>query len=252
VGNATLYLADCSEVLQTISNVALIVTSPPYNQLGSMPEKGSGMWSKSHGVAGFLREWAANPYSDSMDEPAYQEWQNAVFAMAAQACTPTASLFYNHQMRWRETECLHPVRWFQPDGWRLRQEIIWDRCGGMMMNAKMFVRVDERILWFVKGDSWAWNQEHVGFGTIWKIARQQRQQGKDHPVAFPVMVPSRCIAAASAPGDCVLDLFMGSGTTGVACAALGRDFIGIESDPKHFDVACKRIELAQKQRRLFA
>jgi hypothetical protein len=48
----------------------------------------------------------------------------------------------------------------------------------------------------------------------------------------------------------ILDPFMGSGTTGVACAQLGRKFIGIEIEPKYFDIACKRIEAAQAQLRL--
>jgi DNA modification methylase len=51
-------------------------------------------------------------------------------------------------------------------------------------------------------------------------------------------------------GD-VLDPFMGSGTTGVACVNLGRKFIGIEIMPKYFDIACERIENAQRQKRLF-
>ena len=50
-------------------------------------------------------------------------------------------------------------------------------------------------------------------------------------------------------GETVLDPFMGSGTTGVACANLGRKFIGIEIEPKYFDIACKRIEEAQRQQR---
>lgn len=49
----------------------------------------------------------------------------------------------------------------------------------------------------------------------------------------------------------ILDPFMGSGTTGVACARLGRQFIGIEIEPKYFDIACRRIEQAQKQADLF-
>jgi len=50
----------------------------------------------------------------------------------------------------------------------------------------------------------------------------------------------------------ILDPFMGSGTTGVACANLGRKFIGIELEQKYFDIACERIEAAQAQGRLFA
>jgi len=49
----------------------------------------------------------------------------------------------------------------------------------------------------------------------------------------------------------ILDPFMGSGTTGVAAVQMGRDFIGIEREPKYFDIACKRIEQAQRQGDLF-
>ena len=53
-------------------------------------------------------------------------------------------------------------------------------------------------------------------------------------------------------GDTVLDPFMGSGTTGVGCVNAGRSFVGIEIDPRYFDIACRRIEAAQRQGRLFA
>jgi DNA modification methylase len=61
----------------------------------------------------------------------------------------------------------------------------------------------------------------------------------------------RWITRVSLEGD-VLDPFMGSGTTGVACMNLGRKFIGIEIEPKYFNIACERIENAQRQERLFA
>jgi site-specific DNA-methyltransferase (adenine-specific) len=53
-------------------------------------------------------------------------------------------------------------------------------------------------------------------------------------------------------GEIVLDPFMGSGTIGVACANLGRQFIGIEIEKKYFDIACERIDAAYAQGRLFA
>jgi site-specific DNA-methyltransferase (adenine-specific) len=52
-------------------------------------------------------------------------------------------------------------------------------------------------------------------------------------------------------GETILDPFMGSGTTGVAAVQMGRDFIGIEREPKYFDIACRRIEEAQRQGDLF-
>jgi site-specific DNA-methyltransferase (adenine-specific) len=57
---------------------------------------------------------------------------------------------------------------------------------------------------------------------------------------------------ASLPTETVLDPFMGSGTTGVACANLGRKFIGIEMEPDYFNIACERIRAAYAQQRLFA
>lgn len=72
-----------------------------------------------------------------------------------------------------------------------------------------------------------------------------------HPTQKPVPLMEWCINHAGMP-DCILDPFMGSGTTGVACANLQRKFIGIEIDQKYFDVACQRIENAQRQERLFA
>jgi len=59
------------------------------------------------------------------------------------------------------------------------------------------------------------------------------------------------VSVSSLPGEFVLDPFMGSGTTGVACANLGRKFIGIEIEPKYFDIACKRIEDAYRQGDMF-
>lgn len=69
-----------------------------------------------------------------------------------------------------------------------------------------------------------------------------------HPTQKPVALMQWCIEKTTGS---VLDPFMGSGTTGVACIKLGRRFIGIEIEPKYFDIACKRIEEAWKQPRLF-
>ena len=69
-----------------------------------------------------------------------------------------------------------------------------------------------------------------------------------HPSQKPVEVMEWCINYSS---GVVFDPFMGSGTTGVACMNLGRKFIGIEQEPKYFEIACERIAQAQKQQRLF-
>lgn len=245
-GQVTLYHGDCRDILPTLPMVDCTVTSPPYNQIGGLPTKGSGLWGQSAGGAGFLRAWHEAGYPDSMDEYEYQEWQRDTFTQVAAITRPTGSLFYNHQLRWRDGKCLHPIEWFYPRGWRLRQEIIWDRRCGMMFNARMFVRFDERILWFVRGDTWKWNQKSVGQGTIWHIAPEQQQQGKKHPVAYPLEIPKRCITATTDPGDLILDPFAGSGTTLLAAKLEGRRAIGIELEEKWCEVTANRLRYGTK------
>ena len=73
---------------------------------------------------------------------------------------------------------------------------------------------------------------------------------KDHPTQKPVELMVWCIEQAGNP-QTILDPFMGSGTTGVACAQLGRKFTGIEREQKYFDIAVTRIQQAYNQRKLF-
>jgi site-specific DNA-methyltransferase (adenine-specific) len=247
IGLATLYLGDNREIIPELSDVACIVTSPPYNQLGTTSTP-SGMWKDNSFGKAATQDWSEKGYFDTLTEEGYQEEQNELFALLALSCREDASLFYNHQLRWRDGTCLHPAVWFHPSQWRLRTEIVWDRGGGMMLNARMFCRYDERILWFVRGNRWKWNQAQVGLGTVWRIPAAQN---KDHPVAFPVEMPLRCIMATTDPGDIVLDPYSGSASTGVAAVQNGRRYVGIEREQKYFDAACKRVEDAQRQGSLF-
>lgn len=70
--------------------------------------------------------------------------------------------------------------------------------------------------------------------------------GKIHPTQKPEAIMKWSIDYLPYC-EIILDCFMGSGTTGVACAKMGRKFIGIEREPQYFDIACKRIEDAYKQ-----
>jgi DNA modification methylase len=74
---------------------------------------------------------------------------------------------------------------------------------------------------------------------------------KQHPTQKPLALMAWCVERLPGGTQTILDPFMGSGTTGVACAKLGRKFIGIEIDESYFDIACKRIELAYAQPNLF-
>lgn len=73
---------------------------------------------------------------------------------------------------------------------------------------------------------------------------------KPHPTAKPINLMKTYVENSSQPGDVVLDLFMGAGSTGIACRELDRDFIGVELDPDYFSVAAQRlgIELTATQK----
>lgn len=82
------------------------------------------------------------------------------------------------------------------------------------------------------------------------MLRDNGEARGDHPTQKPIGVMEWAINHVPEPNRLILDPFMGSGTTGVACMNLGRSFIGIEREAKYFDIACRRIEDAQRQGRL--
>ena len=75
------------------------------------------------------------------------------------------------------------------------------------------------------------------YGDVWEIMQEQRN---DHPAPFPVELIDRIVSSTT--GKIILDPFMGSGTTAVVAAGLGRDFIGIEKSAKYCEAALERLE----------
>jgi len=87
------------------------------------------------------------------------------------------------------------------------------------------------------------------FSDVWNFAPPKVNHG--HPTEKPVDLMAYIVRLSVRPKGTALDPFMGSGTTGVAAIQLGRSFIGIEREPKYFDIACQRIEQAVAQGQLF-
>ncbi len=86
---------------------------------------------------------------------------------------------------------------------------------------------------------------------LWNGMIRKGNDIRQHPTQKPVGVMEWCITHLPDTAQTILDPFMGSGTTGVACAKLGRKFIGIELDETYFDIACERIQKAYDQPDLF-
>jgi len=91
----------------------------------------------------------------------------------------------------------------------------------------------------------AWMKGGHGVYCFRDTSLMGETMNRNHPTEKPVSLMKWCLGKCS--GETILDPFMGSGTTGVACAKMGRKFIGIELDLKYFDIACKRIQKAYDQ-----
>jgi len=132
------------------------------------------------------------------------------------------------------------------------EQIIW---GGNYFNLppnRCFLVWDKTI----HGNSYA--DCEYAWTSLDKVARikpinmvEANMDGRVHPTQKPLKLIKWCIEQLPDGCNTILDPFMGSGTTGVACAKMGRKFIGIEIEPKYFDIACKRIEDAYKQPDMF-
>lgn len=149
------------------------------------------------------------------------------------------------------------------DGWYLRQEIIWERSNAPPESVRdrptrsheylFLLSKSERYLY---NSDWArepaeWEQLPDGrkirnelatrnWRSVWRI----RATKSDHPAAFPLELPVRCIGAATNPGDVVVDPFCGSGTTLVAANDMRRKFVGIDLNPEYIEMARQRLGLA--------
>jgi DNA modification methylase len=98
---------------------------------------------------------------------------------------------------------------------------------------------------FLSDAELAWLSKGHGVYCRRDLSNNSITRDRCHPTQKPVSLMEWSLGFVK--GDVILDPFMGSGTTGVACAKLGRKFIGIEIEPKYFEIACKRIEEATRQ-----
>ena len=113
-------------------------------------------------------------------------------------------------------------------------------------------------LFWDKGQRIAQSDGELAFTNMQKALRvftlnraALASDGAQHPTQKPVALMKWCIEQCKNNPQTIIDPFMGSGTTGVAAVQMGRKFIGIEREPKYFEIACRRIEDAQKQADMF-
>jgi DNA modification methylase len=100
------------------------------------------------------------------------------------------------------------------------------------------------LVMVVKGSKWVFNRQSDKYDrNIMRTSIVQGKQRTKHPTQKPLNIITELIKRHTNENDLVLDPFMGSGTTGVACKNLNRDFIGVEKDKKYFKIAKERINV---------
>lgn len=244
IGDCTLYLGDCLDVLPTLAagSVDCVVTSPPYNTLPQAHRPSGLHGERKSGVNKWISK-AVSGYADSMPEGEYQKWLLGVLDLCRSATK--GIVWVNHKIRYRDGEAIHPARIFP---WPIYSEVIWDRRGSMALNCKRYAPSTEHLLGF--GTPVIWNDDLNSLLSVWRIGFDT--DANDHPCASPLSLAERPIRSSTAAGGVVLDPFMGSGTTGVACVRTGRKFVGVEKEPRYFEIACQRIQAEYARSELFA
>jgi site-specific DNA-methyltransferase (adenine-specific) len=242
IGNATLYLGDALTVLASLESVkaSALVCDPPYcsggfSEAAKRQAKGQGLRSETLKAV----EWFGG---DNMTSAGLQWLLRAtavLFKQHAASAGATASFFCD----WRMVPMLTPA--IESAGLRFQSMPVWDKQSPGLGTG--FRAAHECILHFSIDTP---EYHSVRYGNVIRSPRASAAD-REHPTEKPLAVMKPLIEVQSPVDGLVLDPFMGSGSTGVAAMELHRRFVGIEHDPTHFETACRRIEQAQRQGRLF-
>jgi site-specific DNA-methyltransferase (adenine-specific) len=216
IGQAALYLGDCRELMPSLGDSYAIVSDPPYG-IGHV----KGAVAKARpGVRGRHRNGtaASNPIVGD-DEP----------------FDPSPLLGFTEVLLWGAdhfSSRLPHGRW-----------LAWNKLGHLEPWDSFS---DVEFAWINKPGA-----SRI-YSHLWKgLCQKGSGTRRFHPTQKPVELMEWCLSFIE-DGRTILDPYMGSGTTGVACAKLGHPFVGVEINEAYFNIACERIMNAQRQERLFA
>ena len=216
IGRATLYLGDCLDILPTLGKVDAVVTDPPY----AIPTQvASG------------RTITRNVGDLSIIEGAFRQhiglWKRALGE------TGRAFVFgdgASYSVMYRAAYSRFNLA-----------SLVWNK--GRIGMGREFRKQHELILHCWGAETPVKESDGVGYSDVIECAPVANDV-RTHPAEKPADLIESLLRVC---GETILDPFMGSGTTGVAAIKLGRKFIGIEIEERYFQIACKRIEEAQRQ-----
>ena len=222
IGNATLYLADAFDIMPTLGEVDSIITDPPYD-------------AKTHANARSLRgrELVSVIDFECFTEEKFTEFCRNAVTQARRWVVMSCDWRHAAQLEKAGVPLVRFGIWHKPNG---APQFTGDRPGTGWEAIAILHRQGRKH----------WNGG--GHHAVWVCNIEQGE----HPTQKPLKLLLDWVTKFTDEGETVLDPFMGSGTTGVACLKLGRKFIGIEKRGDYFDLAQQRIAEAHRQRNLFA
>ena len=247
---------DCLELMKDIPDMSvdLTVTSPPYNV-----DLGNNKYNKN----------PYNLYNDNREHHDYIEWLRKIFTLTYEKLKSGGRVCINIGDGKNGAVPTHSdvIQMMCEIGYIPMSVIIWNKntvsgrtawgsfnspsCPSLPTPFEyilVFAKGDKKLQW--KGETDLTKKEFIDWSlSLWTFAPETRQKKIGHPAMFPEELPKRLIKMFSWKGALVLDPFMGSGTTGVACVNTNRNFTGIELDDKYFKIAQKRIAENKAQMR---
>jgi site-specific DNA-methyltransferase (adenine-specific) len=239
----TLYQGDCLDVLRSLpeASVDAVVTDPPYSSGGTFRSdrtRGTGDKYIGGGYAAGSASLSRPEFAgDNKDQRAYLYWCSLWLMECLRIVRPggICCLFTDWRQLPTTTDAL------QCGGWVWRGIAPWDKTEAARPQRGWFRNQCEYVVWGSKG---AMRGEGECLPGLWR--QSVLSEGKQHIAGKPVRVMEGVVAICP-PGGTVLDPFMGSGTTGVACVNTDHSFVGVEIDAGYFEVARGRIEKARAE-----
>lgn len=213
IGDATLYLGDCADFLRELQEAAGILTDPPFGISYRSGYRTDALWS-----------------GDDIQGDNSTALRDYILARLA----PRPTLAFGS---WKA---------IRPDG--TRAVLTWDKGPALGMGALDIPWKPSSEEIYVLGKGFIGTRDK-GAVVYHPPVQSTARNGRQHPNEKPVGLLR--VLLQSLPNKLIADPFMGAGSTGVACVNEGRPFIGCEIDERYFDIACKRIEDAQRQGKLF-
>ncbi len=225
VGNATLYHADCLDVISEIEAVDSVITDPPYNFTGV---KGGGLGNKEMYNGNKISDWIDFDVAKFIPEIIEKtDPVNCLFFCSrlgiADYCMEIKRLHLNYDVHfWHKTNAIP------------------------FTNGTFKSDIEYIVLVYNEGRKIVKGLPQAEYSKLYQ-SPLDTSPNKEHTTQKPLPLMGKYVRILSDFGDTVLDPFMGSGSTGVACLKNGRNFIGVELERKYFDIACRRIEDAHNQ-----